>query len=75
MSELSRRQWIGSAVLTGAAAAMAGAAEAQPRASADDLVRAVKGARVFDLSFTWNDRAPVLGLNPPYAFALNPTRC
>jgi putative cyclase len=73
MSELSRRQWIGSAVLTGAAAAMAGAAEAQPRASADDLVRAVKGARVFDLSFTWNDRAPVLGLNPPYAFALNRT--
>jgi kynurenine formamidase len=52
---------------------MGGTAEAQPRASADDLVRADKGARVFDLSFTWNDRAPVLGLNPPYAFALNRT--
>jgi kynurenine formamidase len=52
---------------------MGGTAEAQPRASADDLVRAVKGARVFDLSFTWNDRSPVLGLNPPYAFALNRT--
>lgn len=73
MSELSRRQWLGSAALAGAAAATGGAAQAQPRASADDLARAVKGARVFDLSFTWNDRAPVLGLNPPYAFALNRT--
>jgi kynurenine formamidase len=73
MSEISRRQWLGSAALAGAAAALSGAVEAQPRASADDLVRAVKGARVFDLSFTWNDRAPVLGLNPPYAFALNRT--
>ncbi len=73
MSEISRRQWLGSAALAGATTAMGGTAEAQPRASADDLVRAVKGARVFDLSFTWNDRAPVLGLNPPYAFALNRT--
>ena len=73
MSDLSRRQWLGSAVLAGAAAATAGTAQAQPRASADDLVRAVKGARVFDLSFPWNEQAPVLGLNPPYAFALNRT--
>jgi len=73
MTDLTRRQWLGSAALAGAAAAVGGAAQAQPRASADDLVRAVKGARVFDLSFTWNDRAPVLGLNPPYAFALNRT--
>ena len=73
MREFSRRQWLASAALAGAAAATGGTAEAQPRASADDLVRAVKGARVFDLSFTWNDRAPVLGLNPPYAFALNRT--
>jgi kynurenine formamidase len=73
MSDLSRRQWLGSAVLAGAAAATTGTAQAQPRASADDLVRAVKGARVFDLSFPWNEQAPVLGLNPPYAFALNRT--
>ena len=33
----------------------------------------VKGVRVFDLSFTWNDQSPVLGLNPPYSFALNRT--
>jgi kynurenine formamidase len=73
MSDLTRRQWLGSAALAGAVAATGGAAHGQTRASADDLVRAVKSARVFDLSFTWNDQAPVLGLNPPYAFALNRT--
>jgi kynurenine formamidase len=73
MSDLTRRQWLGGAALAGAVAASGGAAQAQPRVSADDLVRTVKGARVFDLSFVWNDRAPVLGLNPPYAFALNRT--
>jgi len=74
MSELTttRRQWLGGAALA-TAAAMAGAADAQPRTSAEDLVRTIKGARVFDLSFTWNDQSPVLGLNPPYAFALNRT--
>ncbi len=73
MSDLTRRQWLGGAALAGAVAASGGAAQAQPRVSADDLVRTVKGARVFDLSFVWNDRSPVLGLNPPYAFALNRT--
>jgi kynurenine formamidase len=73
MSDLSRRQWLGGAALAGAVAASGGAAQAQPRLSADDLVRTVKGARVFDLSFVWNDRSPVLSLNPPYAFALNRT--
>jgi kynurenine formamidase len=74
MSDLTRRQWLGSAALAGAALTAGGAAaQAQTRPAADDLVRAVKGARVFDLSFTWNDRSPVLGLNPPYSFALNRT--
>jgi hypothetical protein len=59
MSELSptRRQWLGGAALA-TAAALAGRADAQPRSSADDLIRAVKGARVFDLSFIWNEQAP-----------------
>ena len=73
MSDFTRRQWLGSAALAGAVAAAGGAAQAQTRLAADDLVRAVRGARVFDLSFTWNDRSPVLGLNPPYSFALNRT--
>jgi len=69
---ISRRQWLGGAALAGAVAA-AGAADAQPRPTIDDLLRAVKGARVFDLSFTWNEQSPVLSLNPPYSFALNRT--
>src|SRR5205807_5991780 len=32
-----------------------------------------KSARVFDLSFTWNEQSPVLSLNLPYSFALNRT--
>jgi kynurenine formamidase len=72
MSEISRRQWLTAAGLA-AAGGLTTAAGAQERAGADDLVRAVKTARVFDLSFTWNDQAPVLGLNPPYSFALNRT--
>ena len=51
MNDLTRRQWLGSAALAGAAAATGGAAQAQTRVPADDLVRAVKGARVFDLLF------------------------
>jgi kynurenine formamidase len=54
-------------------AATGGAAAAQPRGSADDLIRAVKAARLFDLSFVWSEQAPVLSLNPPFSFALNKT--
>ena len=73
MTDITRRQWLGGAALAGAVVATGGAAQAQTRPSVDELVRTVKGARVFDLSFTWNDRSPVLGLNPPYSFALNRT--
>src|SRR5712691_12933324 len=72
MSEFSRRQWLTAAGTLAAAAAFTGRAGAQVP-TADDFVRTVTGARVFDLSFTWNDQSPVLGLNPPYAFALNRT--
>jgi kynurenine formamidase len=75
MGDISRRQ-----LLTGAsvlAAAMATAetspVHAQGAATVDALVRMVKGARLFDLSFTWNEQSPVLNLNPPYSFALNRT--
>jgi kynurenine formamidase len=73
MSEITRRQWLGGAALAGMVAASGGVAQGQARPSVDDLIRTVKDARVFDLSFMWNDRSPVLGLNPPYAFALNRT--
>ena len=74
---VSRREWLTVAGTAAAAAAAVhgglGAAEAQSRPTADDLVRMVKGARAFDLSFTWNEQSPVLNLNPPYSFALNRT--
>ncbi|HKD00169.1 MAG TPA: cyclase family protein [Methylomirabilota bacterium] len=73
MNDVSRRQWLGSAATLGVAAALAGTATAQSRPSADELIRTVKGVRMFDLSFTWNDQSPLLNLNPPYSFALNRT--
>src|SRR5512138_1460717 len=73
MNDVSRRQWLGSATTLGVAAALAGTAMAQGRPSADELIRTVKGAKLYDLSFTWNEQSPVLGLNPPYSFALNRT--
>src|SRR5947199_3015802 len=73
MSDVSRREWLAVAGVLGVAATAGGGANAQGRGSADDLVRAVKGARLFDLSFTWSEQSPVLGLNPPYSFALNRT--
>ena len=71
-NNVSRRHWLGAAALA-SAAAVTGTANAQPKPTADDLIRTVKGTRVFDLSFTWNDQAPVLNLNPPYSYALNRT--
>ena len=73
MNDLSRRQWLRSAGTLGVAATIVGTASAQGRLTADDLVRTVKGARLFDLSFTWGEQSPVLSLNPPYSFALNRT--
>src|SRR5437899_7081592 len=79
MSEFTRRRWLGAA---GWAAALAAAGGTQMRdpavasaqgGSAESLLAALKSARVFDLSFTWNEQSPVLSLNPPYSFALNRT--
>ena len=78
METVSRRDWLGTAGLA-ALAAVAGSeirgpapASAQTR-PAEGLISALKAARLYDLSFTWNDQSPVLGLNPPYSFALNRT--
>src|SRR2546426_2079098 len=73
MSDLSRRDVLRTAGALGAAGALAGTASGQGRPSADDLIRTVKGARMFDLSFVWSEQSPILSLNPPYSFALNRT--
>jgi kynurenine formamidase len=38
--------------------------------NARELLRAVKKARLIDLSHTWEINSPVAGVNPPYSFAL-----
>lgn len=76
MEPISRREWLGATALTTTAAMLAGAAHAQAQpqgATIDDWVRVARNARLFDLSFVWNEQAPLLGLNPPFAFALNRT--
>jgi len=73
MSDHSRRQWLTAAGTLAAAAALSSPARAEGAAGVDDFVHTVQGARVFDLSFVWTEQSPVLGLNPPYAFALNRT--
>ena len=79
MSELTRRKWLGAAGWVAALAAAGGTDMRSPAVasaqagSAESLLAALKSARVFDLSFTWNEQSPVLSLNPPYSFALNRT--
>ena len=79
MSELTRRRWLEAAGSLAALAAAGGGGLRSPAVanaqavSAESLLAALKSARVFDLSFTWNEQSPVLSLNPPYSFALNRT--
>jgi kynurenine formamidase len=39
----------------------------------DELLRAIKKARVVDLSHTWTQQSPIASVNPPYTFALSAT--
>ncbi|HEX6692547.1 MAG TPA: cyclase family protein [Burkholderiales bacterium] len=39
----------------------------------DELLRAIKKAKVIDLSHTWTQQSPIAGVNPPYTFALRDT--
>jgi kynurenine formamidase len=39
----------------------------------DDLMKAVKRARLIDLSHNWEITSPVASVNPPYSFALSAT--
>jgi kynurenine formamidase len=41
--------------------------------SVDDLLKAVKKARLIDLSHTWDKNSPIASVNPPYSFALAAT--
>jgi kynurenine formamidase len=77
MSDVTRRDFLASAATTAAAgsALTAQTATAQPAGASavEAFISGVRAARVFDLGFMWDARAPVLSLNPPFAFALNAT--
>ena len=79
METVSRRSWLAGAGGLAAFATVGGSELRNPAVAcaqagpADGLIAALKAARTFDLSFTWNEQAPVLALNPPYSFALNRT--
>jgi kynurenine formamidase len=77
-SEVSRRDFLAGAASAAAAASAVTAAEAQmtpgpSSVNVEAFISGVKAARMFDLGFVWDARAPVLSLNPPFAFALNAT--
>jgi kynurenine formamidase len=73
-ADVSRRIFL-SGVATAAAATLATDARAQTpeQVNVEAFISGLRAARVFDLGFTWDQSAPVLSLNPPYAFALNAT--
>lgn len=75
MSEVSRRSFLTTAAATAATtlAPEAGAQSGPERVNVEAFISGVRAARVFDLGFTWDGSAPLLSLNPPYAFALNAT--
>ena len=39
----------------------------------DELLRAIKKARLIDLSHVWTQQSPIASVNPPYTFALSAT--
>ncbi|HEX2198132.1 MAG TPA: cyclase family protein [Burkholderiales bacterium] len=67
----NRRDFFKTAGLAAVAAALAGSeVRADGGAHRDDLFKAVKRARIFDLSHTWDENSPIAGVNPPYSMSL-----
>ncbi len=76
--EAGRRKFLGTAGLAAAGAALAelvspSEVKAADGLSAEDFIRTVKRARIFDLSHTWDENSPIAGVNPPYEMQLAAT--
>ena len=75
--DVSRRAFVGTAgVATAGLALIIASAEAhhgRDRDRTGDFIRDVTQARLFDLSFTWDESSPIAGVNPPFSMALNAT--
>jgi kynurenine formamidase len=74
----ARRRFVKTVGLAAAGAALGDIFAGQEVRAADSIdkanfIRAVKSARIFDLSHTWDERSPIAGVNPPYSMTLNAT--
>ena len=71
----SRRSFFRNTAGLAAAAGLAEILAASPAQAAQGftrsgLINAVKRARIFDLSHTWDENSPIAGVNPPYSMSL-----
>ena len=75
MSERIDRRTFFKAGGAAAAASLAGCATGASGGTSgrEDFIRSVQKARLFDLSHVWDENAPVVGVNPPYASELAAT--
>ena len=74
----SRRRFFKTAGLAAAGAALAelvsvSQVQAAGALSTREFIQTVKRARIFDLSHTWDENAPIAGVNPTYEMELNAT--
>lgn len=76
-SAVNRREFAWTAGASMAGLALSGvleAAEAKPAPGRTrHFIRDIKQARLFDLSFTWDESSPVASVNPPFSMALEAT--
>ena len=74
-----RRSFFRNAGAAAAAAALAplvSGSAAADEGRHEGFIKQVLGARIFDLSHTWDENSPVAGVNPPYEMSLGPLiRC
>ncbi len=70
-----RRTFVKTAGLAALGAALAGSeALADGGFHRDNLIKAVKRARIFDLSPTWDETSPIAGVNPKFDMTLDPRK-
>jgi kynurenine formamidase len=75
---VNRREFVtatGASVAGLALGAFLGGADAaeQPPGRVKNFIRDVKQARLFDLSFTWDETSPIASVNPGFSMVLNAT--
>lgn len=75
---MGRRRFVKTAGLAAAGAALAelmsaSQVKAEGALGAQEFIRTVKRARIFDLSHSWDENSPIASVNPPYSMTLNAT--